>query len=188
MAAQGGPPAVTPPQRTYADAFLLAYSQEHVFYEFDMLLWAARTVSGKGRLAADTAEDVARLNNALVEALPVHLRNVIEFLFRGTPTPTGPRATYRGDPRPTDVAAKDFCTGAWAPPEIPQELVRAHERADWEIGHLTSSRLPAGDKRKAWDAEGLLQVLLPTMRLFVRTAAGTRRLAANVIALVNAQP
>jgi hypothetical protein len=187
---QDGPPEA-PPQRPYTDAFLRPYSEEHVFYEFDMLFWATRTLDPRTgtRIAATTAEGQRRLNSALVEAFPVHLRNVIEFLFRGTPkaTPERSDATYRGSPRDTDVGAADFCRDRiWTPPAISQALVTAHERADREIGHLTSMRLPPGDERKKWDAVGLLEKLLPTMLLFVDSADPVR-LAPNVVALVGAQ-
>jgi hypothetical protein len=173
----------SPPARPYSDDFLLAYSREHVYYEFDMFLWAARLLGSGARRGASGPEDEVRLNSALIETFVVHLRNVIEFLYRGTPT-SDPHHPYRGTPRETDVVADDFCPSTtWHPPTICPSLADAHDRADKEISHLTTSRPPGKDPRKRWDFAGLSGALLLTMRLFVHTALPSR-LSPNVAAVV----
>jgi len=115
------------PERPFDDAYLLAYSEEHVFYEFDMFLWSARVCGSVARLTAPSPTDAARLNSALIETLVVHLRNVIEFL-------------YSKKPRPTDVTAADFCeSGVWQH-RISETLKAARDRADKELAHLTTAR------------------------------------------------
>lgn len=171
-----------PPARPYSDEYLLDYSKEHLYYEFDMFLWAARLLGSGAPRGASTREDAVRLNSALIETFVVHLRNVIEFLYKGTPAEDPPHP-YRGQPRDTDVAAEDFCpAGGWHP-TITQPLTDAHDRADKEVGHLTTWRLPASDQGKVWDFTRLADALLPTMRLFVQTAL-PERLSRNVVDVV----
>lgn len=124
------------------------------------------------------------MNNALVETFVIHLRNVIEFLYRGMADPGSPKGIYRGLPRKTDVTAGDFCPrGGWSPPAITQALKDAHARADKEVGHLTSERRAPGDGGKAWNSAALLNELLPTMQLFAKTAALPTRLSPKMVAL-----
>jgi hypothetical protein len=91
----------TSPERPFSDAYLIAYSEEHVFYEFDMFLWVAQVCGRGAKLAAPTEADTTRLSNVLIEAFVVHLRNVIDFL-------------YLDKPKKTDVVAADFfAPGGW---------------------------------------------------------------------------
>lgn len=89
------------PARPFSDAYLVAYSKEHVVYEFDMFLWLAQVCGSGAKLGAPSAADAARLSNVLIESFVVHLRNVIDFL-------------YLDRPKATDVIAADFFDpGAW---------------------------------------------------------------------------
>jgi hypothetical protein len=147
--------------RPFEDADLLAYSAEHVSYEFDMFLWSARVCSSVARISGPSPEDEARLNCALIENFVVHLRNVIEFL-------------YRRKPRSTDVVAVDFCdSGAWRP-TITRVLKAARKRADKELAHLTTARIAGAPPGKEWDFIGLEAELRPVMRCFVKKALPSR--------------
>jgi hypothetical protein len=136
-------PSSSPP-RPFGDQYLLAYSEEHVVYEFDMFLWLARVCGSGARLGAPTATDAARLSNVLIESFVVHLRNVIDFL-------------YLDRPKPTDVVAADFFDpSVWEGlrPAISATLESARVRANKEIAHLTTERMRAVLRKRA----GILQV------------------------------
>jgi len=154
----------TSAQRPFTDAYLLAYSDEHVFYEFDMFLWLAQ-VCGKGtKLGASKVADTTRLNNVLIEAFAVHLRNVIDFL-------------YLEKPRKNDVIAADFYVpGGWEVlrPAISTTLESARGRANKEISHLTTGRITGSPPAKAWDFTALAEELRPLMQLMARQAVAGR--------------
>ena len=57
---------------------------------------------------------------------------------------------------------------------IPEVLEVARIRANKEIAHLTTDRISGTPARKKWDFEGLVEVLLPVMNLFVATALESR--------------
>ncbi len=87
---------VHPPKRPFDDSYLLAYSAEHVAYEVDMFFWLAAILGNSStRLGAQSQADAARVSNVLTESFALHLRNILEFL-------------YRDNPRPTDATAADF--------------------------------------------------------------------------------
>lgn len=163
----------TSPQRPFSDAYLLAYSDEHIFYEFDMFLWLAQ-VCGKGaKLGAPTAADATRLSNVLIEAFVVHLRNVIDFL-------------YLEKPKKTDVIAADFyAPGGWEAlrSAISATLESARVRANKEIAHLTTDRITGSPPAKAWDFTALAEELRPLMQLMAKHAVAGR-LSPRVLAVL----
>ncbi len=149
------------PERPYDDAYLKAYSDEHVFYEFDMFLWSSRLNASGGPIVAPSADDATRFTSALIEVFVVHLRNVIDFL-------------YLERPQPTDVVAADFCAvGEWQA-KIPSSLETARTRANKEIAHLTSARIAGSPPGKGWDFAGLSAQLQPVIRLFAIKALPSR--------------
>ncbi len=161
------------PERPFDDAYLLAYSEEHVFYEFDMFLWSAELRGSGARLIARSPADLARLNSALTEIFVVHLRNVIDFFYPGP-----------GKPWSTDVVAADFCgSGMWQP-TTSVTLKDAHQRADKELAHLTTARIPGSPSGKEWDSIGLSAELRTVMRCFVKKALPSR-LAPKVAAVIS---
>jgi hypothetical protein len=121
--------------RPFADRYLLDYSAEHVYYEFDMFLWLAQVCGNPlVKLQGSTVHDTQRLANTLIEGFTIHLRNVIDFL-------------YLKEPKPSDVVADDFFeSDVWLQirPTISPKLASARGRANKEIAHLTTERLGAG--------------------------------------------
>ncbi len=158
----------------FSDAYLVAYSAEHLAYEFDMFLWLA-DVCGNPlvRLGAPSSADGTHLGNALIESFVVHLRNVIDFL-------------YLDRPKPTDVVAGHFFDpNVWhgLRPPISSTLEAARVRANKEIAHLTTDRITGSPPEKAWDFKGLAVEIKPSMRLFAERALATRlspRVAATI--------
>ena len=140
---------------------------------------------------APTTRDVTNFQNASVESFPVHLRNVLDFLYHDA------ILTTKGKPRKvwgTDVIAEDFFVtqSDWptlrnaetrkttpnAPP-ISATLLAAHARANHEIAHLTTHRLFPGDPGKPWPVHALYAEVRPIMKVFAKSASQTF-LAPNV--------
>jgi hypothetical protein len=150
--------ASNPVERPYTDEYLLKYSQEHLFYEFDMLLQTSI-------LIWFTKREPGVVGNVLLESFTIHLRNVIAFL-------------YDKKPRESDVAASDFCVDRWVPAASSGSEVVARKRADKEIVHLTSGRLWPDDPEKPWNTADALLSLGPGLEAFDRKAVDAR-LAGN---------
>jgi len=156
---------MTTPARPFTDAYLLAYSSEHLAYEVDMFFGMVelRLRPSFPSLLSVSADPI-RLNNALIESFVVHFRNIIDFL-------------YVDRPRPTDVVASDFFDpAAWESrrPPLSGTLDTARRRANKELAHLTTDRIPGAPSEKIWDFDGLANELRPILRLFVTNGNGTR--------------
>ena len=181
-------------KRPYGDAELIAYSDEHVWYEVWMffevvsaltppLTTASAPVSStsSGRTTFPWRLGVPNsitpppgtaprpstvMGNLQIEGFMAHFRNLTDFL-----------STLR--PRDTDVAAVDFCTpGAWNP-VISQTLIDAKRRVNKELAHLTTGRISGSPLRKQWDFTGIAHALRPLLLDFV-LKADPRKLSPRV--------
>jgi hypothetical protein len=140
--------------------FLEKYSEEHLWYEIDMLVGVGKYLSISTVVGGPTPDDARRINNLLVEGFGIHFRNVIDFL-------------YLDRPEPTDVVASDFCTpGSWEDvrPPICAALTSARTRANKELAHLTTARIAGTAPEKNWDAVALLKELKPILKLWLGNA------------------
>jgi hypothetical protein len=133
---------------------LRLYFNEHVRYEMQQLI--------------NTTDAIARklpIHNGLqymvVESFAIHLRNLITFL-------------YPYSKRENDVCAEDFFINinAWnnLRPKISLTLEHAKDRADKEIGHLTTLRQFGTPESKKWDVVSLTDEIFPTLKLFCDSA------------------
>lgn len=150
-------------KRPYEDSYLIEYSREHVSYEFQMFLGLA-AARETATLEHNSPALGTWIKNAVLEAVVLHLRNLLEFL-------------YSDDPRPTDVVASDFYTDPpWnaVRPAITDDLKHARWRANKEMAHLSTSRLDPSDKEKEWDIPKLRKQLFPVLRAFVKGASPDR--------------
>jgi hypothetical protein len=171
-------------QRPYPDGYLLAYSKEHVVYEVRNFFWLSEVLSNpKTRLRGPTQADIKHLNEVLVESFGMHLRILIDFLFCDSP-------------RETDIVAADFLPpGEWQDkrkgitntPGITDTLRDAKRRADKELAHLTTERIPGSPPEKAWDVTGLADEIKPLIQLLSAKAL-TSRLSPKVGAAINIKP
>lgn len=140
------------------DEELLDYSEEHLFYEVEMLL----------NVSALSTENLPQIiRNIRVESFAIHLRNLIIFFY--------PTSTVF----PTDVYASHFFsdTNEWRRicPPLSQTLRDAKKRADKEVGHLTMERIAGtNDPRKEWDIRGLVNEITPIIKLFCASADNNR--------------
>ena len=99
----------------------------------------------------------------MIEGFAIHLRNVIDFLYT--------------KPYPTDVVAADFLpVGEWEQirPAITNSLEVARIRANKEIAHLTTDRIPGTPPEKQWDCSGLVTEIRPILQLFLSKALPVR--------------
>jgi hypothetical protein len=153
-----------------SDDYLLAYSEEHIVYEIRMFFWLAIALDKrKMKVAGKSEADPLHLRFALIEAFVIHLRNLIEFLF----------INY---PKDKHIVAAQFCPeGAWinARPALSEALKTAWGRADKEMAHLTTERIPGRPKEKEWEFTGLAEEVAPLLRVLVG-AAEVRRLSSVV--------
>lgn len=153
--------------RPFPDAFLFAYSKEHLYYEVDMFF---EMVDVWGRLALDHGLLAMlgrpnKVEEALLESSVIHFRNVVDFLFTRHPLP------------PNGVVADDFSeVGAWERlrPAMSETLAVGQARAHREIAPLTTSRIASAPATKAWDFTALADELRPVLQLFAVEAKSSR--------------
>jgi hypothetical protein len=140
-------------------AELMAYSEEHLLYELLMFRLAATTIPPR-----PTSETTLFFSNAHAEAFALHLRNLIVFLYPD-------RFPKKSD----DVAADDF-SGDWLShrPPLPAVLETAKKRADKELAHMTTLRIPGRPPEKHWNIRGLVRPLNDILALFATAADPTR--------------
>ena len=150
------------------DSELLAYSEEHLFYEVSMFFRVGKLLLSKGRLPpTDIGQTV---DNALIECFVIHFRNLFDFLYSGR---NGKK----------DVLAEDFfdTPGNWRRlrPKLPKELKKCKDRAAKEVVHVTEIRSYGTPKAKEWPVPQMLNELKSAVKLFTRNASH-RKLNANV--------
>src|SRR5262249_36178873 len=143
-------------QRPFDDAYLRAYSHEHLYYEVWMFFQMVNALKGQSALAPV----LSSVNlNAYIESFVVHLRNLIDFL---SPTIV----------RDTDVLATDFCdAGTWNT-AMPSSLEKARARAHKELAHMTTGRR-SPDSRQ-WEFAAVANELKPILLDFTAKALPTR--------------
>ncbi len=157
---EGGGPSVTR-TRLLSDSELLAYSHEHLRYELWMFLRLGDLLPAR----YPENEQEKLVNNALIEAFVVHLRNLIAFL-------------YPDKVASLDIIAEDFFSDpdSWEliRPQISRSLVEARDRAHREIAHLTTARVSGRTAKKVWPFSALIAELKVLMKLFVEHASSER--------------
>jgi hypothetical protein len=128
---------------------------EHLYYEllmtFDLAIYLAAK-SGRSRM---------HVHNAMVEAFPMHVRQLIDFFW-------GKRSTnpkYQRDA----FAADYFEPGEWADlrPEWPDGLRDVSSKVGWGVVHLTYDRAHVTPEEKLWNQSAICDLLLPVVRCFV---------------------
>jgi hypothetical protein len=140
---------------TLTDQELLDYSREHVYYEIDMFLHAARL------LCQPMLHPL--VTNIALESFVIHLRNPVAFLYP---------SRILSD----DVVAAQFCDAARFAHECPMTPVvdAARERANKEIGHLTTKRMAGSPVAKRWDVSGLTGEMINALQSFSALASSDR--------------
>lgn len=137
---------------------LAAYFAEHIRYEMQQLINATYAITRQLPIHNG-------LQYMIVESFAIHLRNLISFLY--------PYAK-----RENDVCAEDFFNdlNAWQNvlPKMSPALEHAKNRADKEVGHLTTLRQFGTPESKKWDVTLLIDEVMPILKLFCETADKVR--------------
>ena len=124
---------------------LLAFAEEHLFYEAQMFV-AARAIQPGGNQF---------LRNLKVENTVLHLRNLIEFF-------------YPVMPRDDDILATHYVVDWNAKrPAIAPLLEKARARANKELHHLTSQRIAGTPPEKAWDFDAISNAMKVVIAAFL---------------------
>ena len=132
-----------PPWPDYPHSDLL----HHVVYEFDMLWFTRGWLSNLNAQPASAATQM--VTNAVLESFAVHVRSIVEFIYRGDKS------------RPTDIKAAALVDNpaAWAiERDHSDQGVFAHfplwDKANKRIAHLTIDR--TDEPGKGWDLDEVL--------------------------------
>jgi hypothetical protein len=165
-------------KRPFTDNYLSEYSRVHLNYEVEMFFATAVLYSAQPDAAKGTPAAVWRrlARNALLESFAVHTRNLVAFL-------------YEGSPKDVDVVAADFCLpGGWKAirPRKSQSVRVADDRASKEIAHLTTARMAGNPPEKDWHFDRLTREILRLLKIFADNALTTRlspKVKATILAL-----
>lgn len=185
---------------------LAAYSNEHVVYEVQMFRCAVDELVADSRNRPERSLTTTTTTSpvmtswksdaswftqmARIEALVLHYRNLIVFLFPDV-------YTVLGD----DIVAPDFISrpdpdSIWmnARGPIPADLKAWKTRADKELAHLTSRRQSGAGPTKAWPARELAEGLAEILARFLaaadeeRLGEGASRTIAAFVEAYEARP
>lgn len=129
---------------------------EHLTYEVEMAFYLALMIDARAGTVPDPSQ-----RNADIESFTVHLRQLVEFLWRDGP---------QNMDRKNAFAADYFAPGEWAKlrPERPAILDKLlHERIGWGVVHLTYDRAWVQPKDTWWDVRPLAQAFGPAVLRFV---------------------
>lgn len=140
----------------------LKEASNHLQYEYWMLNSLAQAlasgISGQGWLT-----------NALLESFVIHVRGLMDFL-------------YKDKPQKDDVVAQDYFTSLeeWENIRTPisEILEKAKKRAGKEIAHLTYARLEVTPDTKPWVFIVITNEISKVMKIFLENVSkeklGTR--------------
>lgn len=160
-----------------SDKELNSYSDGHLKYELDMLIWSAGilatlgTVSDKGLLPW-------AINNSVLESFAIHARNLVDFLY----------ARSRNKDRKSDLVIEDYIdteTLAKVMPKITPLLEQAITKSNKQVAHLTIERIDYEREGKAWSFIDVAREILAVFQLLApyfpeeKTGASFRELISN---------
>jgi hypothetical protein len=115
---------------------LRRFAEEHLLYEAEMLYEVT------GKLMNRHHKDDLVVENALLESLGVHSRNLIDFLWLDKPM------------KDTDAIASDY-VDHWKAPAMSERLSQVKSRVGKEMVHLSYNRLDVPEDEKGWQVLGI---------------------------------
>jgi hypothetical protein len=142
---------------------------EHLFYEVQMTF-------GLATYLVSTPGTVTNLvtRNAEIEAFTIHVRQLIDFLWKDRPEGSASTDAY---------AADYFAPGEWAKlrPERPAILNNALRRkVGWGVAHLTYDRARSTFDDKQWNPVALAGALAPAVICFADTVEPSKLAAEHL--------
>jgi hypothetical protein len=156
------------------DTEALAFADEHLLYELQMLNYAARQMGNPDQLIV----------NVSVESFALHLRNWEDFFY---PPPVQAR-------KPDDVTYLDYldqsATPQWTPPPRSTALATAAGMVNKQIAHITKSRHAGVHPGKTWQSNWALEIhaLLRGLAQNANLARLSTRLRAVFIGSIGSLP
>ncbi len=133
---------------------LKEYAENHIRYEYEMLLWSARIL---GFLAAIESKGHIHwtLLNGLLNTFAIHARNLTLFLYPGD----------KKDRHPSDVVIENYINQSDlnSIPSISPLLQKVKIKANKQVAHLTTNRIQYELKDKPWN---FIQISEEIMRIF----------------------
>ncbi len=125
-----------------SDSELRSYSDGHLKYELDMLIWSAGILATLAMIK-DKGLLPWAINNAVLESFSIHARNLIDFLY----------SKSLNKDRPTDIVVDDFIdqpTLSKFLPPIDPLLKEVITKANKQVAHLTRDRIDYELQGKEW--------------------------------------
>ena len=138
-----------------SDEELKDYSDHHLKYELDMLIWCTGFLSPLADVK-NAGHIPWAANNAVMNSYSMHARNLIDFLYLRS----------LGKDRNTDVIVEDFIEPsklAEGLPPMPPLLAEAKRKADKQVAHLTTDRIQFEEAGKEWR---FIEIALDIARTF----------------------
>jgi len=132
-----------------SDAECLEMCREHVAYEVQMLNYCVLRIDGSK----------SQQQNLYAEGFALHLRNLLEFLYKPIPK----------EPKFDDLRALHFINSdTWLNirGEMSPILQDAENRANKQLAHLTLSR----QRKEPWEYMTILKTLVPVLKRLVSHA------------------
>ncbi len=122
----------------------------HLWYEFSMFLALPQELAKN--------QEVEVLSNALIESFAIHVRNLIDFL-------------YKDNSSSDDVFAGDFFKDKkdWIKirPPITSLLNKIKKRTNKEASHLTYKRIHVTPEEKKWNFSDITQDMFSAFEVFI---------------------
>jgi hypothetical protein len=153
-----------------------------VCYEFQMLAATAN------RLSSDKFLNDTAMQNALIESFALHARALLHFFYWNAIRPPGTSKLFQSGKHRNDVVADDFFAligATWShKPKISATLIRAKDRADKQIAHITILRRTLNSKKargKEWQFQRIVNHLSKVMNSFLDNAPNLNETVATRI-------
>lgn len=125
-----------------SDSELREYSDHHLKYELEMLLWCTAILNSLAETRKAGALPLA-INNAVMNSFSMHARNLIDFLYLRS----------LGKDRGEDIIIEDFIELSQLAnclPVMTPLLEEAKHKTDKQVAHLSKNRIQYEQVGKEW--------------------------------------
>ncbi len=142
------------------DTELNYYAEQHIQYEYDMLLWSSRIL---GVFRVKPFGYISHtIHDALLNTFAIHSRNLLGFLF------DGPRNALRDNSISIENYI-DITTLDEIRPPISDSIDLVFKKAGKQVAHLTTERIEyeASFDEKAWHFVGILKEIMNLLSIIV---------------------
>ena len=143
-----------------SDSELKSYAEDHIQYEFDMLLWSARilyylsSMNDKGYISWV-------IHDSLLNSFSIHARNLTEFLYFGD----------KPNRKSSDVVIENYMEKSILfqhRPPISKLLDTVITKSNKQVAHLTTNRIQYELEGKGWN---FLEIVMEIKGIFSKIAS-----------------